>query len=371
MNVPVVETPGGFVVDGCTMHFLKANSYTGGTTITSGGNLFASSPSALPGYTAPTKLHVQGGATLSVTVGSGAWQSGDVVNLLGNTTAFASGSTLGFDTAGGDASYEYAITNSGLGIVKLGAHTLTLTAGNTYTGPTTIAPARYSSPAAAGSARATSPTTAAWRLTTPAAQQPCPTTSAAPEPSPRTARAWWSSAAAISYTGRTTITAGTLEAMGAGGLGLLTGSSGLDIQGGRAVLDYTSLNTGSTPVTPAVLDPLVSGVMHDAHANGWLIDSSHAVGSTSAHSDYVLHGGSASYALGWTDAVVGGENLLTIAYTLYGDANLDFTVNGGDLNTVLSNYNQTGNTGPRATSTTTGRSTVAISTRCWRTTTST
>ena len=41
---------------------------------------------------------------------------------------------------------------------------------------------------------------------------------------------------------------------------------------------------------------------------------------------------------------MGGENLLTVMYTLYGDANLDGTVNGGDLNTVLSNFNQTGMT---------------------------
>ena len=40
--------------------------------------------------------------------------------------------------------------------------------------------------------------------------------------------------------------------------------------------------------------------------------------------------------------MVDGRNLLTVAYTLYGDANLDYTVNGGDLNTVLANYNQTG-----------------------------
>jgi hypothetical protein len=46
--------------------------------------------------------------------------------------------------------------------------------------------------------------------------------------------------------------------------------------------------------------------------------------------------------LGWTDTVVGGEQLLTVMYTLYGDTNLDGTVNGGDLNTVLSNFNKTG-----------------------------
>ena len=53
-------------------------------------------------------------------------------------------------------------------------------------------------------------------------------------------------------------------------------------------------------------------------------------------------GAAASHALGWTDTVVDGRTVLTVTYTLYGDANLDGTVNGGDLNTVLSNYNQTG-----------------------------
>ena len=37
-----------------------------------------------------------------------------------------------------------------------------------------------------------------------------------------------------------------------------------------------------------------------------------------------------------------GDNLLTVTYTLCGDADLDGTVNGADLNTVLSNYNKTG-----------------------------
>ena len=35
---------------------------------------------------------------------------------------------------------------------------------------------------------------------------------------------------------------------------------------------------------------------------------------------------------------------MTVKYTLYGDADLNGTVNGADLNTVLSNYNQTGMT---------------------------
>ena len=145
------------------------NNYSAGTTIRA-GTLEALSPGSLPGNSTPGLLSVASGATLAVNTSF--WLSPDIQALTGNTTAFASGSTLGFDTAGGDASYGYAITNSGLGIVKLGANTLTLTAANSYTGPTTIAPARCSSPAAARSARATSPITAPCCSTTPAARRP-------------------------------------------------------------------------------------------------------------------------------------------------------------------------------------------------------
>jgi hypothetical protein len=43
--------------------------------------------------------------------------------------------------------------------------------------------------------------------------------------------------------------------------------------------------------------------------------------------------------LGWTDD---GVSKVTVAIALYGDSNLDNTVNGADLNVVLSNYNKTG-----------------------------
>ena len=135
---------------------------------------------------------------------------------------------------------------------------------------------------------------------------------------------------ALNYGGRTTIQGGTLEAVGAGGIGLLTSNGGLDIQKGRAVLDYTGL------IDPASLDPIANTFMQQARANGWVIDSTHPIGSTTAAADPTV------YTLGWTDTVVGGRNLLTVMYTLCGDANCDGTVNGADLNTVLSNYNKTG-----------------------------
>ena len=47
-----------------------------------------------------------------------------------------------------------------------------------------------------------------------------------------------------------------------------------------------------------------------------------------------------SHGLGWVDD--GGSRKVTVMYTLYGDSNLDGSVNGTDLNAVLSYYNQSG-----------------------------
>ena len=99
------------------------------------------------------------------------------------------------------------------------------------------------------------------------------------------------SGGSLSYTGLTTLQGGTLEAIGAGGLGLLVGA-GLDIQHGKAVLDYTG-----TGLTPAMVDPLVNEIMQAAHANLWVIDTTHPIGSTTANTDPLIH------ALGWTDMV--------------------------------------------------------------------
>ena len=44
----------------------------------------------------------------------------------------------------------------------------------------------------------------------------------------------------------------------------------------------------------------------------------------------------------WGSLTIRRNNLLTVMYTLYGDTDLNGTVNGADLNTVLSNYQQTG-----------------------------
>ena len=121
-----------------TLLLSGSNSYTGVTTVNA-GILEASTTAALPYYASAGSLSVASSATLVVAVGGGGqWQSGNIGSLLGNTTAFATGSALGIDTTGGSFTYSSAITNSGMGLTVLGSNTLTLMGTNTYTGVTKV-----------------------------------------------------------------------------------------------------------------------------------------------------------------------------------------------------------------------------------------
>ncbi len=121
-----------------------ANTYSGGTRIY-GGTLQATRAAALPGYNSPGAVTVSGGvsgaAILAVNYGGGDdWTSTEVDTLRANTTfGTGSGSFLGFDTtnAAAGATYASAITGT-LGIVKLGTNSLTLSGPNTYTGGTIV-----------------------------------------------------------------------------------------------------------------------------------------------------------------------------------------------------------------------------------------
>ena len=121
------------------------------------------------------------------------------------------------------------------------------------------------------------------------------------------------------YTGLTTVEAGTLE------LGLMAQSpvltgGGADIQGGKVVLNYTG---GSTPAA-AILAILDAGYDVD-FASGQIYSST----ATTAR------------GLGWVDDT--GASELTIASTLYGDADLNGTVEFADLSKLLASYTQAGN----------------------------
>ncbi len=129
------------------------NTYTGVTTISSGVLQFGKEVSLYGGTKASwtgTNITVKNGATLALNVGgTGEFTSGDVSTLLtslgGGTGGFASGSNLGFDTtnAGGNFTYTGDITNTNaganaLGVEKLGTGTLTLSGSNSYSGGTTL-----------------------------------------------------------------------------------------------------------------------------------------------------------------------------------------------------------------------------------------
>ena len=117
------------------------NTYSGGTSVNS-GVLEAATTAALPKYNVAGDVSVAGGATLAVNVGgTGQWNSGasnDLGNLIAaNSGNFSAGAMLGIDTSGGSFTFPGALAGA-MGVNKLGGNTLYLTGTNSYSGPTTI-----------------------------------------------------------------------------------------------------------------------------------------------------------------------------------------------------------------------------------------
>jgi hypothetical protein len=109
----------------------------------------------------------------------------------------------------------------------------------------------------------------------------------------------------------------------------ISGAGTLDLTNNILYIDFGS---AADPISNIVGD-LKSGYNSGAWT-GTGIDSSSAAANT-------------SYALGYSDGIDGVVAGLTsgeieIAYTLYGDANLDFKVNGTDFNLMSTHFNQSG-----------------------------
>ena len=119
-----------------------------------------------------------------------------------------------------------------------------------------------------------------------------------------------------SYTGATTLSAGTLRVSNAANAPLLTGAGGTNIQAGTLLFDYT----GSTTPAAAVRVALRSG-----YANGF---ASGQIRSSTATSNI---------GLGYADD---GTSTVTVQRALYGDANLDRSVTIADFNALAANFNQ-------------------------------
>jgi autotransporter-associated beta strand protein len=117
------------------------STMTGSITV-SNGMLEATNAGALPGYSSSGQLSISNGATLAVNVGGASdWTATQVIGLLGNSGAFTTGATLGFDTTNstsGPFTYGTAIGNAGLAVEKLGPNRLILSGANTYSGLTIV-----------------------------------------------------------------------------------------------------------------------------------------------------------------------------------------------------------------------------------------
>lgn len=114
------------------------NNYTGGTNISSGTLTFLN-VSARPGSGITT---VASGATLGLGLAfSGGFSAADIDSLFAGTMSGVTNSAtsnVGIDTTAGDAIYASSVPATTRGLTKLGSNTLTLTGSNAYTGPTTI-----------------------------------------------------------------------------------------------------------------------------------------------------------------------------------------------------------------------------------------
>ena len=125
-----------------TLTLSGTNTYSGLTTISS-GVLSIAGTNSLPGWNTNGSYSVANGATLAV--GNGVSETdigafGTLLTIL-NTSNFAAGANIGFDTSAGNRNYASVIgntSNGALGLTKISANTLTLSATNTYTGATTL-----------------------------------------------------------------------------------------------------------------------------------------------------------------------------------------------------------------------------------------
>lgn len=129
--------PGSLIKSGSGVLTLSGtNTHAGGTSVNA-GVLAIPATGALPGWNEAGRYAVGPGAGLAV---GNNLTAGNIATMLG-TGNFASGASIGFDTSLGDRTYSDAIANVGgnvLGLVKVGANTLTLTAANTHTGDTAV-----------------------------------------------------------------------------------------------------------------------------------------------------------------------------------------------------------------------------------------
>ncbi len=118
---------------------------------------------------------------------------------------------------------------------------------------------------------------------------------------------------ALSYSGTTTIASGTLKAAYASFGALASAPVNVQTSASKFVIDYTG-------TAQSTADTNVQSILAASYNSGGGHFASGTIYSPTATA--------AGKALGWND---NNSNQITVAYTVYGDANLDGAVNGADL----------------------------------------
>ncbi len=139
--------------------------------------------------------------------------------------------------------------------------------------------------------------------------------------------------ATLNYAGTTTIAAGTLRTSITSLISLLGGSAttAVNVQSNtsKLLIDYTGFESYKS-----LYDGAMQSILQTSYNS--------AGGHFASGMIYSPTATAAGNALGWSDNA--STSLITVAYTLYGDANLDGVVNGADLGAVLANFGSTNGT---------------------------
>jgi autotransporter-associated beta strand protein len=330
-----------------------ANLYTGGTTI-SGGTLQFAKTNSMP---ATGTVTVGTGTTLAVNAGgtgeftsatNGAGSIGGLLAGLGGRGAavnYTGNVSLGIDTAnasGGTMTYAGSITNVGttLALRKLGANTLVLDGNNTYTGGTTIS---------AGTLELVNGGSVAGNITNNATlsinRTDSSTLANAVSGSGALTKSGSGTAtltAANTYSGGTTISAGTLE-LGNGGsvAGNITNNATLSINrtdsstlanavsgsgaltksgSGTATLTAANTYSGNTTVSEGALQLATNGSLRFVIGGSGTNNSVNGTGTTTMNGqfNFDLAGASTNTNSTWT----------IVANTLSKSYGTNFLVNG-------------------------------------------
>ena len=238
-------------------------------------------------------------------------RSGSFAPIAAGQNAILDTGSLGY--GGNTFTFAHGISGDG-GLTKIAAGTLTLTAANTYTGTTTITAGtlQLGDGTTNGSIAGTSivnNATLIFNVAGSTTQTYSGTISGNAGAVIKSSAGKLILTGANSYTGLTTVGAGTLE-FGANAQNVAFNLGGVSVGKAILVFDYNATTSPLSSINTAIAAGKIS--------------------STNTGDSLV-----------W--AKIDDGSSVTLAKTVNGDSNLDFICDGADLNTVLSNYNAVGN----------------------------